>query len=68
MLFRSVKEGIVKGKLAKFLTEICLNQQVFDFDNPDGLSVEKLFAKFNKEHGCKVSIDSYIRYRAGGND
>ncbi|MDY4888676.1 MAG: translation elongation factor Ts [Sphaerochaetaceae bacterium] len=64
----NVKEGIVKGKLAKFLTEICLNQQVFDFDNPDGLSVEKLFAKFNKEHGCKVSIDSYIRYRAGGND
>ncbi|MDD2232073.1 MAG: translation elongation factor Ts [Sphaerochaetaceae bacterium] len=64
----NVKEGIVRGKLSKHLGEICLNQQVFDFDNPDGLTVEKLFAKFNKDHGCKTSIESFVRYRAGGND
>lgn len=61
-----VKEGIVRGKLNKHLGEICLNQQVFDFDNPDNLTVEKLFAKFNKEHGSDARIESYIRYRAGG--
>lgn len=63
-----VKEGIVRGKLNKLLGEICLNQQVFDFDNPNGLTVEKLLDDFNKAHGCKLVIESYVRYRAGAND
>lgn len=63
-----VKAGIVQGKLKKLYSEICLYQQVFDFDNPDGLTTEALYAKFNKENNCKVTIDSYIRYRKGSND
>lgn len=63
-----VKEGIVRGKLVKLYGEICLNQQVFDFDNPDNLTVEKLFANFNKENNCQIAIDSYVRYRAGSNE
>lgn len=63
-----VKEGIVRGKLNKLFGEICLNQQAFVFDNPDNLSTEQLLAKIAKAAGAKVTIDSFVRYRAGAND
>ena len=60
-----VLEGIVKGKLKKHYAEICLQDQVFQISNDEGLTVSQLLAKFNKENGSDVKIAAYERFLAG---
>ncbi|MGP1508075.1 MAG: translation elongation factor Ts [Sphaerochaeta sp.] len=60
-----VLEGIVRGKLKKYYSEICLMDQIFQISNDDGLSVSQLLAKFNKDNGSDVKIVSYERFLAG---
>ena len=60
-----VLEGIVRGKLKKHYAEICLQDQIFQISNDDGLTVSQLLAKFNKDNGCDVKIVSYERFLAG---
>lgn len=61
----NVRQGIVRGKLSKHYSEICLMSQVCQVYNDDGLTMEQIIAKFNKENGCNVRIKTYKRYRAG---
>lgn len=58
-----VLEGIVKGKLAKHLSEICFLQQPFVKD--DSMSVEKKATEIGKAAGGKLEIVQYAFMRAG---
>ena len=60
-----ILEGIVRGKLKKHYSEICLFDQVFQINNEDGLSVSALLDKFNKANGSDVKIIAYERFLAG---
>ena len=60
-----VLEGIVRGKLKKHYAEICLQDQVFQISNDEGLTVSQLLAKFNKENSSDVKIVAYERFLAG---
>lgn len=61
----NVKQGIVRGKLSKHYADICLMSQVCQVYNDDGLTMDQIIAKFNKENSCKVAIKTYKRFRAG---
>jgi len=58
-----VTEGIVKGKLAKHLGEICFLQQ--GFVKEDSKSVEQVLAALAKGVGSDLSITGYTFYRVG---
>ena len=60
-----VLEGIVRGKLKKHYAEICLQDQIFQISNDEGLTVSQLLAKFNKDNGSDVRIVAYERFLAG---
>ena len=60
-----VLEGIVRGKLKKHYAEICLQDQIFQISNDEGLTVSQLLAKFNKDNGSDVKIVAYERVLAG---
>ena len=60
-----VLEGIVRGKLKKHYAEICLQDQIFQISNDEGLTVSQLLAKFNKDNGSDVKIVAYERFLAG---
>ncbi|MGM0431215.1 MAG: translation elongation factor Ts [Spirochaetota bacterium] len=59
----NVVENIVKGKLNKHFTEICLLQQGFVKD--DKVSVEKKLAELSKQVGTTVKLTDYIYYSVG---
>lgn len=59
----NVLEGIVKGKVNKLFSEICLLQQPFVKD--DKVSVEQKLAAISKEVGAQLSISDFVFYRAG---
>ncbi|HPZ15866.1 MAG TPA: translation elongation factor Ts [Sphaerochaeta sp.] len=58
-----VQAGIVKGKLAKHLAEICFMQQEFVKD--DSLTVAKKLAEVEKAAGGTLAIKEYAFLRAG---
>jgi elongation factor Ts len=58
-----VQEGIVKGKLAKHLAEICFLQQPFVKD--DSMSVAKKLAEVGKAAGGTFEITNFAFLRAG---
>ena len=60
-----VREGIVRGKLSKHYSEICLMNQVGQIYNDDNLTVSQIISKFNKDNSSDVKIVKYVRYRAG---
>ena len=59
----NVREGIVKGKINKHLSEICLLQQPFVKD--DKQSVSQVMDKLVKEVGGKIEIVDYLYFRTG---
>jgi len=59
----NVKEGIVRGKLNKHLSDICFMNQAFVKD--ETMSVEKKLAAVSKEVGAKLSIVSFTYFVAG---
>jgi elongation factor Ts len=59
----NIVENIVKGKLNKHFTEICLLQQGFVKD--DKVSVEKKLAELSKAVGTGITIEDYITFRVG---
>lgn len=59
----NVLAGIVKGKLNKHLSEICLLQQAFVKD--DKQSVQQMQEKIGKEVGATLSITNFLYYRVG---
>jgi elongation factor Ts len=59
----NVLAGIVKGKINKHLSEICLLQQAFVKD--DKQSVQQMQEKIGKEIGATVSITDFLYFRVG---
>jgi len=59
----NVREGIVKGKINKHLSEICLLQQPFVKD--DKQSVSQVMDRVVKEVGTKIEIVDYLYFRTG---
>lgn len=59
-----VREGIVKGKLKKHFSEICLMDQVCQVYNDDGLTMAQIIANFNKANGSDIAIKTFARCRA----
>jgi elongation factor Ts len=60
-----VMEGIIKGKMKKHFSEICLYEQPFVKD--DKVSVSKKMDELGKELGGKVQITGFL-YRAVGQE
>lgn len=60
-----VLEGIVRGKLSKLYTEICLLKQPFVKD--DTVSVEKKLAELSKKYNTNISINNFSFLISGAN-
>jgi len=59
----NVLENIFKGKIAKFLSEICLVSQAFVKD--DKISVSQYVQNASKKLGAEIKIVAYYRYMIG---
>jgi elongation factor Ts len=59
----NVAENIVKGKIEKFYSTICLVDQAF-IKNPD-LTIAQLVAEKSKELGDQLVIRRFLRYSVG---
>ena len=59
----NVKEGIVKGKLNKHLSEVCFLEQMFVKD--DKVSVKAKMAEVGKKAGCNLQISNAILWQLG---
>ncbi|HAK44388.1 MAG TPA: elongation factor Ts [Spirochaeta sp.] len=58
-----VLQGIVKGKLNKHFSQICLLDQPFVKDDKNSLS--NVLAAIGKEAGGKLKIEDFVYYRVG---
>jgi len=61
---QNVLQGIIKGKVAKMLAEICLLEQPFVKD--DKRKVAKVLEDLSKEVGTKVELVDYKYMKLGG--
>ena len=59
----NVLQGIIKGKMNKMLSEICLLEQPFVKD--DKRKVSKVLEELSKEAGTKIDILEYIYMKLG---
>ena len=59
----NVLQGIIKGKMNKMLSEICLLEQPFVKD--DKRKVSKVLEELSKEAGTKIDIVEYIYMKLG---
>ena len=59
----NVMEGILKGKISKHLSEICLLEQGYVKD--EKLTVAKAIAEAAKKAGAKLEIADYAYYKVG---
>ena len=59
----NVLAGIVKGKVNKHLSDICLLQQAFVKD--DKQSVSQVLEKLSKEIGGTISVVDFLYFRVG---
>lgn len=60
---QNVKDGIINGKINKYLSEICLVDQKFVKD--DKITVAKFIENFGKEIGANIKIVTFYRYMIG---
>lgn len=58
-----VVEGIIKGRLNKHLSEICLMQQKFVRD--DKVTVEKVLKDLEKSTGLSVKVKEILNFKVG---
>lgn len=59
----NVLENILKGKLAKYKSEICLMDQKYIKD--DKISVQQYIANTSKALGSEVKVATFIRFNVG---
>jgi len=59
----NVLEGILKGKVTKYLSEICLMEQGYVKD--EKLTVAKAIEECAKKAGAKLTLNDYVYYRVG---
>jgi elongation factor Ts len=62
----NVVENILKGKINKFLKEICLLDQGYVKD--EKLSVSQALAEISKKAGAAITVKDYVYYKVGGGD
>ncbi|MBX7150735.1 translation elongation factor Ts [bacterium] len=58
-----VLENIIKGRLEKYLQEICLVEQIFVKDSSK--TIKELVNDFGKKIGKKVAVQKFERFRLG---
>jgi len=61
----NVLEGILKGKINKFLSEICFVEQSYVKD--EKLTVAQALAEMAKKAGAKLEIVDYVYFKVGAN-
>ncbi|MCL1959268.1 MAG: translation elongation factor Ts [Spirochaetes bacterium] len=59
----NVLAGILKGKVNKYLSEICLLEQGYVKD--EKLTVEKAIDECAKKAGAKLAVNSYVYFKVG---
>jgi len=59
----NVLEGILKGKVSKYLSEICLMDQGYVKD--EKITVAKAVEECGKKAGAKLTVTEYVYYRVG---
>lgn len=59
----NVVDGILKGKVNKYLSDICLVDQGFVKD--EKLSVAKVLEDLGKQAGAKLAVADYVYFRVG---
>jgi elongation factor Ts len=59
-----VLEGILKGKLNKYLADICFLDQ--NYIKNDKITVKQALAETGKQFGAVFKIDEYLNFRVGG--
>jgi len=59
----NIADKIVKGKMSKFYSEVCLLQQ--DFVKEPGTTVQKHLEDQGKKLGSKISIARFVRFQVG---
>jgi len=59
----NVLEGILKGKVSKYLSEICLMDQGYVKD--EKINVAKAVEECGKKAGAKLAVTEYVYYRVG---
>ena len=62
----NVIDNILKGKINKFLKDICLLDQGYVKD--EKLSVSQALAETGKQAGAKITINDYLYYKVGAGD
>ena len=60
----NVLDGILKGKVNKYLAEICLLEQGYVKD--EKLSVSQAIAECAKKAGAKLEVSDYVYFKVGG--
>jgi elongation factor Ts len=59
----NVIENILKGKISKFLADICLLEQGYVKD--EKLTVTQALAEYGEKFGAKLNINDYIYFKVG---
>jgi elongation factor Ts len=59
----NVLEGILKGKISKFLKDICLLDQGYVKD--EKMTVNQALAEISKTSGAKITVNDYLYYKVG---
>lgn len=59
-----ILQRMVEGKLGEFYRQYVLMDQLFILDEKQG-SITKYLQKIEKEAGCKIGIDRYVRMQVG---
>ncbi|MDR1617597.1 MAG: translation elongation factor Ts [Treponema sp.] len=60
----NVIDNILKGKVNKYLAEICLLEQGYVKD--EKFTVAQALENFGKQAGAKIAINDYVYFRVGG--
>ncbi|MDR2101135.1 MAG: translation elongation factor Ts [Treponema sp.] len=58
-----VIEGILKGKISKYLGDICLLEQGYVKD--EKLTVSQVLADYGKQTGARLSVNDYVYFKVG---
>lgn len=60
----NVLEGILNGKIKKYLADICFLDQ--NYIKNDKITVKQALADTGKQRGAEFNIDCYVSFRVGG--
>jgi elongation factor Ts len=59
----NVIDNILKGKINKYLSEICLVEQ--GYVKEEKFTVTQALADFGKKIGAKINVNDYVYFKVG---